>query len=160
GSGVSGRATVVLPTYNRSASLQRCLLGILACDADGLEIDLHVVDDGSTDNTQQVVEGTLRQYAGPIRLCYYRQANLGAAAARNLGIAAADSDLILFIDDDCVPDAKWIRALVEAPWEDGVGAVGGRIVGIGEGSWVSRYCRYLRFNEFPPDDRPIRFVNT
>src|SRR5262249_15556869 len=83
-----------------------------------------------------------------------------AAGARSLGVEAADADLVLFIDDDCVPDPGWIRALVEGPWEVGVGAVGGRIVGVGEGTWVSRYCRYLRFNEFPPDDRPIRFVNT
>lgn len=153
-------ASVVLPTYNRSASLRRCLLGILGCDIAGLDLSLHVVDDGSTDDTEQMVAEVRRQYRGPVRLHYHRQQNQGAAAARNLGVAADDADLVLFIDDDCVPEQGWVRALVDASWNAGVGAVGGRIVGVGEGTWVSRYCRYLRFNEFPPDDRPIRFVNT
>ncbi|MFN3650817.1 MAG: glycosyltransferase [Armatimonadota bacterium] len=154
------RITVVLPTYNRAESVRRCVLGILACDVEGLEVELRVVDDGSPDNTAEVIEEVRRRYDGPIRLVYDRQPNAGQSSARNRAIRAAETDVLLFIDDDCVPDPGWIRGLVSADWSPGVGAVGGRLVAAQKGNWISDYCRYIRYNEFPPDDGPLTFVNS
>ncbi|HTE18470.1 MAG TPA: glycosyltransferase family 2 protein, partial [Armatimonadota bacterium] len=154
------RVTVVVPTYNRRESLRRCLLGILTCRAEGLDVEVRVVDDGSTDGTREMVEEVARAATGPVRIAYHAQRNAGAGAARNRGIEASDTDLVLFIDDDCVPEPDWIRALVDAPWGPKTGAVGGQIISAEKGTWVSRYCRYTRFNEFPVGSPPLRFVNT
>jgi len=156
----TSRLTVILPTYNRKEALRRCVLGLLACDVEGLDVTLRVVDDGSPDETTDVMKELQRQNEGPIRLEYHRQENQGQSAARNLAINASDTDVILFIDDDCIPDPGWIRAMAAVSWDGDVGAVGGRLVAATKGNWISRYCRFIRYNEFPVDDRPLTFVNS
>lgn len=87
------RVSVVLPTYNRVATLERAVRSVLAQTIDDLE--LIVVDDGSTDSTPQL----LADIDDP-RLHVIRQANRGAAAARNAGITAAGSEWLAFQDSD------------------------------------------------------------
>lgn len=95
--------SVVMPTYNYAAYIQRA---IDSCLEQGYpNIEIIVVDDGSTDNTAEIVQALVRQY--PARLKYVRQQNAGASAARNAGLALAGGDYIAFLDsDDCfTPDA-------------------------------------------------------
>ena len=68
------------------------------------------MNDGSTDNTAEVVKG----YPG-VRLI--NQRNAGPAAARNRGALEARGTLLLFTDDDCVPMAGWLNAMIE-PFDD------------------------------------------
>jgi glycosyltransferase involved in cell wall biosynthesis len=88
--------SVIIPTYNRAAYLERAIGSVLAqrlaCD------ELVVVDDGSTDGTAELVERLAAGSVVPIRL--WRQENLGAAAARNLGIGRARGELLAFLDSD------------------------------------------------------------
>jgi GT2 family glycosyltransferase len=156
----TSRVTVVIPTYNRRENLRRCLSALLACDLEGVTVELRVVDDGSRDGTATVVEELKASAPAGFRIHYHRQENAGQSAARNLGIAAADTDLILFLDDDCVPERGWVLALADAGWDRETAAVGGRIISPDRGNWVARYCRYIRFNEYPPEDGVIRYVNT
>lgn len=159
-------ATIVLPTYNRSQALRRCLEGLLACDAHGLEVDLRIVDDGSTDGTREMVAAVREQYEGPVRLHYHWQANGGCSAARNRALSMTDTDLVLFIDDDCVPRPGWIRALVEGPWDAATAAIGGQAKPARQGGVVTRYYHFIGFNDFPGngnalDERgDLRFVGT
>jgi len=144
------RVTVVLPTYNRAESLARCLRALLGGDVGEREVVVRVVDDGSTDGTGETVRALAGECRGAVSLEYHRQANAGCCAARNRGIEAAETDLLLFLDDDCVPERGWLRGLVEAPWEEGLGAVGGTIVSPPSDSVVSRYCRWIGYDEYPP----------
>lgn len=168
GQGTGGRGrgedliplTVVIPTYNRRESLRRCLEGLLACDAGGLEVTIRVVDDGSSDGSPELVRELAARAPERFRLIGHAQEHAGPGAARNLAIRASDTELILFLDDDCVPDPDWLQAMAHAEWESDVGAVGGRIISPESSNRVARYCRHLRFNEFPVDDGPIRFINT
>ncbi len=84
--------SVVIPTYNRARLVARAVGSALAAAAPGDEFI--VVDDGSTDNTAEV----LAPYRSRIR--YLRVANGGAGAARNHGIAAATCPLVAFLDSD------------------------------------------------------------
>lgn len=88
--------SAIIPTYNRAVYLERAIGSVLAqeqpCD------ELIVVDDGSTDPTPALVERLAAGSAVPIRLV--RQANRGAAAARNLGIREARGQLLAFLDSD------------------------------------------------------------
>lgn len=86
--------SVVIPTFNRAATLPRAIDSVLAQDHRALE--LLVVDDASTDDTARVIAG----YADP-RLRLIRQpVNQGVAAARNRGIAEARGRWLAFLDSD------------------------------------------------------------
>jgi len=88
--------SVITPTYNRAHLLPRALESVLSQDFQDLE--LIVVDDGSTDETPEVIARI-----GDPRLRYIRFAeNRGIGAARHAGVEAARADLIAFIDSDDV----------------------------------------------------------
>ena len=84
--------SVIIPCYNRAHLLPRCLDSVLAQEFRPLEII--VVDDGSTDSTRSLLQGS---YPG-IRII--TQDNKGVSAARNAGISAAKGDWLAFLDSD------------------------------------------------------------
>jgi Glycosyl transferase family 2 len=84
--------SVVIPTYNRAAFILRALRSVLAQTIDGDEVI--VVDDGSTDNTVEVLAPFLS------RIRYVRIKNAGGGAARNRGIQEARKPLVTFLDSD------------------------------------------------------------
>lgn len=86
--------SIVLPTYNRADLLPRAMKSILEQTYE--EFELLIVDDGSDDNTEEVVTGMEDQRIRYIRL----EKNSGPAHARNVGIANAKYDYIAFHDSD------------------------------------------------------------
>jgi glycosyltransferase involved in cell wall biosynthesis len=86
--------SVIIPTFNRAGLLPRAVDSVLA--QGWPEIEIVIVDDGSSDGTPQAIE-TLKARA-PIHAI--RQTNGGDAAARNAGLRAVRHDWIAFLDDD------------------------------------------------------------
>jgi GT2 family glycosyltransferase len=91
--------SVIIPTYQRRASLERVLDGLTAQAYPRPLIDVLVICDGSTDGSAEMVRS--RRY--PFRVRVSEQPNRGPAAARNLGLELARGPLVLFLDDDVVP---------------------------------------------------------
>lgn len=118
--------SVVIPTYNRSAQLGRCLdaLGRLRDPGGGFEVV--VVDDGGS----APLEPVLDPYRDSLRLVLERQPNAGPASARNRGAAVARGTLLAFTDDDCQPDPDWLAALARAAAERPGHMIGGRTVNL------------------------------
>src|SRR3954454_864668 len=88
------RISVILPAYNRAEQISRAIDSVLAQELGDFE--LIVVDDGSTDETVQLV----KQYQDErVRLVELRE-NGGSNAARNAGIRAVSASLIAFLDSD------------------------------------------------------------
>ena len=86
--------SVIIPTYNRAHLIKKSVESVLNQTYKNLE--LIIVDDGSTDNTKEIIE-----YINDERIVYIKQAkNLGASAARNNGIDLAKGKYIAFQDSD------------------------------------------------------------
>lgn len=88
--------SVIIPTYNRKQFLPRALESVLRQSARCAEII--IVDDGSTDNTEEYIRKMQLHVGEMIR--YHRQENLGPAAARNAGIELSNYKYIAFLDSD------------------------------------------------------------
>jgi GT2 family glycosyltransferase len=113
--------SIVVPTYRRPERLAACLeaLAALAYPRDRFEVI--VVDDGGG-------TATSRMTGAPIDVTLLTQPHAGPATARNTGAARARKAYLAFTDDDCIPEAGWLRALaaraVRAPGH----AIGGRTI--------------------------------
>ena len=93
--------SVVIPTYNRRAILEKCLSALEHQDACG-ELDDYevvVVDDGSTDGTPDWLRSNADRFP---RVRLFEQSHGGPAEGRNRGVANARGDVIVFIDSDLV----------------------------------------------------------
>lgn len=85
--------SVIIPTYNRAHIIERCISSVRAQTYPQLEII--VVDDGSTDDTMTVVKSVSDD-----RIQYYFKANEERAVARNFGADKAKGDFLIFLDSD------------------------------------------------------------
>jgi glycosyltransferase involved in cell wall biosynthesis len=99
-------ASIIIPTFNGASRIGNCLDSLVK-QTTGRDVEILVVDDGSTDNTANVV----RSYSS-VRII--SQANAGPASARNRGAIEARGDILLFTDDDCVPMPDWLEAMLES----------------------------------------------
>ncbi|MDA3897996.1 MAG: glycosyltransferase family A protein, partial [Desulfobacteraceae bacterium] len=92
--------TVIIPTYNRSHLVLETLDSLIEQTYRPIEIIL--IDDGSTDNTNEVVENWKMINDDDIKLsiCIIYQKNMGPSAARNRGIQESSGAYILFLDSD------------------------------------------------------------
>jgi glycosyltransferase involved in cell wall biosynthesis len=132
--------SIVVCTHNRSRLLRTALEHLLAQDFGGIAAELIVVDNGSADDTAEVV----RQFAAdsPIPFRHRFEASQGISFARNHGWALARGPIIAFTDDDVEVAPDWARRIVrtfEAHPE--VECVGGRVLPIWPSpppAWLTR----------------------
>lgn len=102
--------SVVIPTYNRKASLLRTLGALERQTLPVEQFEVIVVSDGSTDGTAEAV----RERAYPFRLRFMEQPNSGPSVARNLGARAACGEVIVYVDDDIEPCPTFLQVHAEA----------------------------------------------
>ncbi|MBI2706448.1 MAG: glycosyltransferase family 2 protein [Actinobacteria bacterium] len=94
--------SVVVPTYNRSADLEASLRSLQQLHS-GVDFEVVVVDDGSTDGTATCVKAF-----DDLPLRYIRQDNQGVSAARNRGAKEATGDFLTFLDTGDKPAPDWL----------------------------------------------------
>jgi GT2 family glycosyltransferase len=98
--------SVIVPVWNNPRQLRTCLEALAAQTVPADQVEVMVVDNGSTDETPEVA----RNFAGVRVLSEPRP---GSYIARNTGIRAARGRFIAFTDSDCVPDRGWLAAALE-----------------------------------------------
>jgi glycosyltransferase involved in cell wall biosynthesis len=108
--------SVVICAHNAAATLDECLRH--TCALDYSELEILVVDDGSTDPTPEIV----KRYPG-VRLVQIEHG--GLAAARNAGFEAASGELVAYLDSDAFPSPEWPYYLALAFDGPDVGGAGG-----------------------------------
>jgi len=124
--------SVVVCTFNRSASLRRMLKSLQEMVIpDHLSCEVIVVDNNSDDDTRLVFEEIQKHFKLKIR--YVFEDKKGLSHARNRGVKEAGGEIIAFTDDDVIIDKHWIQNIDKAFKEyDDVVCVGGKILPIWE----------------------------
>ena len=146
--------SVVVPTYNRSVSLQRLLDALGRCEVPDGGFEVIVVDDGSSDDTAAVAG----RAGGSVR--YVRQDNAGPATARNRGWRLAQGPIVAFTDDDTLPDRRWLVELVEEMQaRPELSALGGNVLPMRR-SFLADFVQLDRLVGHGADHRGVRFLIT
>ena len=125
--------SVIVPCYNYAGYVDETLRSVLSQDYPNFE--LIVVDDGSTDNSVQVIERTLAANQDGLaqRVEFIRQENAGVSAALNTGLAQARGDFIATFDaDDIMPPHRLSVQMAYLREHPEVGCLGGVAVRIDE----------------------------
>ena len=140
--------SVVLPSYNRAHILPRAIESILGQTYK--DIELIIVDDGSSDNTAEVV-GSFSDS----RIVYVRQENAGACAARNNGIAHARGDYIAFQDSDDIWHQDKLEKQLATLQNTGADVVFCRMNRMVGGEKVGLVSDYFHEGFLPKDEVPM-----
>jgi glycosyltransferase involved in cell wall biosynthesis len=122
---MTAKITVVVPTYRRADRLHRLATALATQTLDPAQWELVVVDDCSCDPAVDSVLAELPDLVGCRTRALRTPANGGPAVARNVGWRASTAPIVAFVDDDVVPDPKWLEAGLRAFDDDRVGVVQG-----------------------------------
>lgn len=140
------KVTVVIAAYNVARFIRQSVESALAQSLNNIEV--MVIDDGSTDNTQSILQ-TLSDH----RLVLLRQENSGVSAARNVGLALARSPYVFFLDGDDIltPDALACMVATLEHMPERIACFGHHIKISEDGAELSTRS-YLRWKMFPAGD--------
>lgn len=105
-------ASIVIPTYNRSKELEE-VLAYFENEEDYPHFEVIVVDDNSTDKTPQKVAEAMARYSYPIKYINTHRDGYNLAMARNLGVIAAEGEVVVFCDSRIKPEPGAIFTFVE-----------------------------------------------
>ncbi len=114
--------TVIVPMYNEERYILDCLDAILSQDYRG-SMEVLVIDGGSTDNSRQIVHRVMGESRIPIRLLYNPKRIVPASL--NIGIRAAQGDIVVRVDAHAVIGKDYVRQCVEYLQSSGADNVGG-----------------------------------
>lgn len=129
----------VIPAYNAAPYLSACLDSIFAIPMNPDDYEIVAIDDGSTDETPQILARTAAEHNN-VRC--FRQQNQGQSVARNFGISQAQGEYVYFVDaDDTLADAPEFP--LPAVGDDGspVDIIGVEVLSCGADGRVRPYCR-------------------
>lgn len=101
------KASIILSTYNRPQALLTVLEALKLQTIQDFEVC--IADDGSTKDTQQIIENFQQQSAFPILHAWQDDRGFRAASARNNAVRMSSGDYLLFLDGDCIPRPNWIQ---------------------------------------------------
>ncbi len=99
--------SIIIPTYNRKDKLSQCLDVLLNQNYPADKYEIIIIDDGSTDGTEEAVAGINNP-----RITYIKQQNRGAGAAINTGAKVAKGEILAFTEDDCIVNAEWLKTIM------------------------------------------------
>lgn len=151
------KISVIVPSYNRAHYLEGALKSLTCQETDGrISYEVVIVDNASTDNTREVVQGFAAHSSTTVR--YLHEPNPGDAPPRNKGIRETDGDWLAFFDDDQFAEPRWLLNMLEVAEQQNTTVVGGPVhldLDDAISSQFSQACRNtLREMKPYPADQP------
>ncbi len=122
----SPQISLIICTRNRADGLRSCLEYVKKLEFP-LASEIVIVDNGSTDHTQEVLRH-FRNEMNNVPVHIVEQSAPGLSNARNAGVARANGEIIAFTDDDCYPSPDFLTQIQKAFADSRVGYVTGRIL--------------------------------
>jgi glycosyltransferase involved in cell wall biosynthesis len=113
--------SIIVPVLNGGKTIRKCLEALVRQIYPAEKYEIIVVDNGSYDNTVNIVEKF------PVRLLFEKRAH-NSYMARNLGVKYAEGEIIVFIDADCIAERDWLANLVEPFHDENIGVVAGEVL--------------------------------
>jgi glycosyltransferase involved in cell wall biosynthesis len=119
--------SVVVTTYNRANLLADTLRSLAAQQVSpDLRWEVIVVDNNSRDDTREVARRFSHTHGLTVR--YVFEPRQGQSFARNLGVEVAEGAVVLFTDDDIIPNVDWVSAMLRAMGADDCDGAGGKVL--------------------------------
>jgi glycosyltransferase involved in cell wall biosynthesis len=101
--------SIIIPAHNEERHIEKCIESLLAQEY--REIEIIVVDNGSSDNTSKIVERYVESYGGKVRLLRM-ESNIGPGGGRNAGASNATGEILVFVDADMVFPPDYVTKLI------------------------------------------------
>ncbi|HZC46603.1 MAG TPA: glycosyltransferase [Candidatus Acidoferrum sp.] len=164
---MSATLTIAVPTHNRAALVRETLASVssLAIPA-GVQADVLVIDNASTDDTAAAIVDFARTAALPVRGVF--EPRMGSSFARNRAVDETASDFIFFIDDDAVAERDWAAELLDDIQRRDLDAACGMVLPrwssappkwLGPSLWVKLAVHDRRAIEYAPTSSAERLDN-
>jgi cellulose synthase/poly-beta-1,6-N-acetylglucosamine synthase-like glycosyltransferase len=147
--------SIIVPVKNGEKTLKKCIDSILNLNYPNYE--LIIVNDGSTDNTQKILE----EYKDKIKIINTQ--GVGPSKARNLAVKQAKGELVAFTDSDCIVDKEWLNELVKCfKIEENLAGVGGEQLSPQDesnfGKIVNNFMHSIGIIEYVKDEKEVVFT--
>jgi glycosyltransferase involved in cell wall biosynthesis len=101
--------SIIIPAHDEERHIEKCIESLLAQEY--REIEIIVVDNGSSDNTSKIVERYVESYGGKVRLLRM-ESNIGPGGGRNAGASNATGEILVFVDADMVFPPDYVTKLI------------------------------------------------
>lgn len=136
---MSIRITAIICTYNRVQYLKKAIKSLVGQTLSKDDYEILVIDNGSTDNTREVVLGGFSYVQN---LLYFYESAPGLSQARNTGWRKARGRYVAYLDDDAIASSQWLEKILDVfgKTERKIGCVGGKVEPIWEAqrpSWLT-----------------------
>jgi len=130
--------SVVISCYNKRETIAQSIRSILL--QEGVRFELIVVDDGSTDGASNMLDAFSTDEGVKI----IRKDHSGISATKNIGLANATSDIVYFVDGDCVLDQNSLRRLLKCFASPRIGCVGGAVRAMNKSSLMANAIELMQ----------------
>ena len=113
--------SIIIPVLNGEKTIGMCLEALLRQSYPSERYEILVVDNGSYDNTVNIVKDL------PVQLLFEKRGR-NSYMARNLGVKYAEGEIIVFIDADCIAEKDWLANIVNPFHNENIGVVAGEVL--------------------------------
>lgn len=142
------KISVIIPTYNRAKYLPRSLASLANQTLPKNDFEVIVVNDGSRDKTEEVA----KKFQEELNLNSLKQNHGGASRARNQGIKSAQSEILVFFDDDAIADNDWLKNIAKIMEHEKI--ITGRVEPINNNIWQF-FAPHYNQSDFPHESPNI-----
>ena len=130
--------SVVISCYNKRETIAQSIRSLLL--QEGVRFELIVVDDGSTDGSDNILD----DFSKDERVKTIRKDHNGISATKNIGLANARSDIVYFVDGDCVLGQNSLSRLLSCFESSRVGCVGGAVRALNKSSLIAKAIELMQ----------------